>query len=251
MGKTIIPLDGGGLLRMQPAYPSLKWFTLGGWSTRMGRKMDGHNRSSNRFQVWGCVAVRATGVMGVVLGFLLFPPAAAKAQGTAPTPELEPPFVECCKSTTDFANLRAGPNAVDYPIVGILTKGEKCKALGRSKAGQWIQIAYLSALGNIAWVNADLVIIHYGAGDLPVIEAPPTQIPKNKPTLDPTFAAEFSSVLPTRLPTFTPATPPPTVSLPAFGGTSSGGGLPAAMIILALLTVGTFGTIFSAIVGRR
>jgi hypothetical protein len=213
--------------------------------------MEELSKNSNGFRVRGCAAVRAAVAMGAVLGFFLLPSAAAEAQGLAPTPELEPPFVECCKSTTDFANLRAGPNTADYPIVGILTMGEKCKALGQSKAGQWIQIAYPSAPGNIAWVNADLVIIHYGAGDLPVIEAPPTQIPKNKPTLDPTFAAEFSSVLPTRLPTFTPATPPAAVPLPAFSGTSSGGGLPAAMIILALLTVGTFGTIFSAIVGRR
>jgi hypothetical protein len=195
--------------------------------------------------------MRATGVMGFVLGLFVLPSATAKAQGSQPTPELEPPFVECCKNNTDFANLRAGPSAVYYPIVGILTLGEKTKALGQSKAGEWIQITYPSAPGNVAWVSAVNVIIHYGPVDLPVVEPPPTQIPKNQPTLDPTFAAEFSSVLPTRLPTFTPATPVATVQLPAFGGTSSGGGLPAAMIIIALLTVGTFGTLFSAIVGRR
>lgn len=172
------------------------------------------------------------------------------AQGLQPTSEFEPPFVECCRNDLPTTNLRAGPNAVYYPIVGILTSGEKAKALAQSKGHEWIQIAYLSAPGGVAWVNADNVIIHYGVEDLPVVEPPPTQVPKNQPTIDPTYAAEFSAVLPTRLPTFTPATPVATVKLPAFS-TSYAGGLPPAMIILALLTVGTVGTIFSAIVGRR
>jgi hypothetical protein len=188
---------------------------------------------------------------GVVGAFCLLLPGPVRAQGPQPTAEFEPPFVECCKNNSDFTNLRAGPSAVYYPIVGILTLGEKCKALGQSKAGEWLQIAYQSAPGGVAWVSAEYVIIHYGAGDLPVVEPPATQVPKNQPTIDPTFAAEFSSALPTRLPTFTPATPVATVKLPAFSTSSGGGGLPAAMIILALLTVGTFGTIFSAIVGRR
>ncbi len=189
--------------------------------------------------------------VGAAAAFCMLLPSTTRAQGAQPTAEFEPPFVECCKNNTDFTNLRGGPSAVYYPIVGILTFGEKCKALGQSKAGEWLQIAYQSAPGSVAWVSAENVIIHYGAGDLPVVAPPATQVPKNQPTIDPTFAAEFSSVLPTRLATFTPATPVATAKLPAFGGTSMGGGLPAALIILALLTVGTFGTIISAIVGRR
>jgi len=207
----------------------------------------------NRSQTfrWKKIIGRSVCTTCAVLAFGFLIPATALAQGPQPTAEIEPPFVECCKNSTDFTNLRAGPSAVYYPIVGILTFGEKCKALGQSKAGEWIQIAYASAPGGVAWVSADNVIIHYGAGDLTVVEPPATQVPKNQPTIDPTLAAEFSSALPTRLPTFTPATPAATVGLPAFGGTSTAGGLPAAMIILALLTIGTFGTIFSAIVGRR
>jgi hypothetical protein len=200
---------------------------------------------------WKKVAVGLAGAACVLAALCFSSPIRARAQGSQPTVELEPPYVECCKNNTDFTNLRGGPSAVYYPIVGIITQGEKCKALGQSKAGEWIQIAYASAPGGVAWVLAENVIIHYGAGDLTIIEPPATQVPKNQPTIDPTLAAQFSAVLPTRLPTFTPATPAATVPLPAFGGTSSGGGLPAAMIILALLTVGTFGTIFSAIVGRR
>jgi hypothetical protein len=184
------------------------------------------------------------------LGMLFLLPAAVQAQGTGGD-ELEPPFVECCKNNVDQVNLREGPNASDYDIVGLLVMGETCKAVGQSKAGLWIQILYASAPGGIAWVNADFVILHYGAEDLPIVNPPPTAIPKNQPTIDPTFAAQFSSVLPTRLPTFTPATPAPTITLPADVSTSTGRGLPPAMIILTLLTIGTFGTILSAVVGRR
>jgi hypothetical protein len=189
--------------------------------------------------------------LGTAFFLLLLAPLAVRAQGTGGD-EFEPPFVECCKGGSDFVNLRTGPSASDYPeIVGILTFGEKLKAIGQSKAGYWIQVRYPSAPGSMAWVSADLVIIHYGAEDLPIVAPPPTPIPKNQPTIDPTFAAQFSSVLPTRLPTFTPATPEPTITIPAAYSALSKRGLPPAMIILALLTIGTFGTILSAMVGRR
>jgi hypothetical protein len=195
-------------------------------------------------------ALRRAGWAFLGILFLLITPFAAQAQGTGGE-ELEPPFVECCKNNVDQVNLRAGPNASDYEIVGLLVMGETCKAAGQSKAGLWIQILYASAPGGVAWVNAEFVIIHYGAVDLPVVNPPPTAVPKNQPTIDPTFAAQFSSVLPTRLPTFTPATPAPTITVQPFLSKSSERGLPPAMIILTLLTVGTFGTILAAMVGRR
>jgi hypothetical protein len=192
----------------------------------------------------------AAGIPLLALVLFLAAPRTAHAQGTGGD-ELDPPFVECCKNNVDQVNLRAGPNASDYEVVGILVMGEKSKATGQSKAGYWIQIRYPSAPGGTAWVNADFVIIHYGAEDLPVVNPPPTAVPKNQPTIDPTFAAQFSSVLPTRLPTYTPATPAPTITIQPLVSDANGGGLPPAMIILALLTVGTFGTIISAMVGRR
>jgi hypothetical protein len=199
---------------------------------------------------WMTAIGRITAMGCLALGILLLTPAAAGAQGTGGD-DPEPPFVECCKNNVDQVNLRAGPNASDYKIIGILVMGEKCKAVGQSKAGIWIQIHYASAPGGVAWVMADYVIIHYGAEDLPIVSPPPTAIPKNQPTIDPTFAAQFSSALPTRLPTFTPATPAATITIPVFTSTSSSKGLPPAMIILALLTIGTFGTILSAMIGRR
>jgi hypothetical protein len=197
------------------------------------------------------VGARQAAAAAAAFLVLLGAPVAARAQGTGGD-DIEPPYVECCRNNTDFVNLRTGPNATDYPeIVGILTLGEKVKAIGQSKAGLWIQVRYPSAPGGVAWVSADLVILHYGPEDLPVVAPPPTPIPKNQPTIDPTFAAQFSSINPTRLPTFTPATPEPTISIPDAYSAATRRGLPPAMIILALLTIGTFGTILSAMVGRR
>jgi hypothetical protein len=216
-------------------------------------KMDYKKHSSQtalRFSSqWGSLPrLAAAACLG--FGILLLLPVATLAQGTGGD-ELEPPFVECCKGNVDQVNLRAGPNASDYEIVGLLVMGETSKAIGQSKAGLWIQILYASAPGGMAWVNSEFVILHYGAEDLPIVNPPPTAIPKNQPTIDPTFAAQFSSVLPTRLPTFTPATPAPTITVQPMDSTSSGRGLPPAMIILTLLTIGTFGTILSTMVGRR
>lgn len=162
---------------------------------------------------------------------------------------LTPPYVECCRNET-FANLRTGPNAVDYPGVGVLTLGETVKVIGKSKAGSWIQVLYPSAPGGSAWVYAELVILYSGEAQIPVVEAPPTPMPKNVATLDPTFAAQFVYIQPTRLPTFTPATAAPTITMQLAGAYSGGGGLPPAVFIIGLLSLGAFGAFVSAVVRR-
>ena len=59
---------------------------------------------------------------------------------------------------TDGANVRAGPSSYDYPEVGPkLLTGDTALALGRSPGGDWIEIAYPSAPGGVAWVYAALV----------------------------------------------------------------------------------------------
>jgi uncharacterized protein YraI len=192
--------------------------------------------------------------MGVILlpGIFFFPVQAAEmTQGATLNDPIQPPYVECCKNDTDHANLRSGPGTADYPIVGILTMGETVPATGRSKVGSWIQIRYPGVAGGVAWVMVDNVIVHYGADDLPIVEAPPTPVPDSIATIDPTFAAQFSSIQPTQKPTYTPATPFATITFMPTGGASSRGGIPPAIIILGLLTLGTFGGIFSAIIGHR
>jgi hypothetical protein len=45
-------------------------------------------------------------------------------------------------SEIGYANVRAGPSAVDYEIVGVLVEGSQVPALGRSPGGDWIMVAY-------------------------------------------------------------------------------------------------------------
>jgi hypothetical protein len=163
--------------------------------------------------------------------------------------DIEPPYVECCRNNSDFVRLRSGPSAVYYPQVGILTNGEKAKAVGQSKTGAWIQIVYTAAPGGVAWATITYVTFFEGPEPLPVIQDPP--IPQNQATIDPTLAAQFSSDQPTRLASFTPATPPATVSIPSGDTTAPKGGIPPIILILGLLSIGTFGSILTATVIRR
>jgi hypothetical protein len=163
--------------------------------------------------------------------------------------ELTLPYVECCRNE-DFANLRTGPSAMDYPGIGMLTLGEKAKVVGKSKAGLWLLIEYPSAPGGTAWVYAELVILYSGEEPIPVVAAPPTPTPKSAATIDPTFVAQLAFSQPTRLPTFTPAPLEPTITLPPAATASGEGGLPPAVFIIGLFMLGTFGAILSAVVRR-
>jgi hypothetical protein len=145
-------------------------------------------------------------------------------------------------------NVRAGPSQ-DYPSVGILEKGEKVPALGRSVGGDWVEIVYPVVDGGVAWVYAYLVTI--SGGELPVIVPPPTPTPRVTPTIDPTLAAQLIvEIGPTRLPTFTQ---PPALVIPTYTqapALSVAGGLPLGFIIIGLAVVGLFGLLISVFRGR-
>jgi hypothetical protein len=149
---------------------------------------------------------------------------------------------------SDQINVRSGPSAQDYPVVGVLVAGQRVPALGRSGGGDWVQIAYPGVEDGVAWVYAYLVTVQ---GVLPIVEPPATPTPRVTPTIDPTLAAQFIvEIPPTRLPTFTP--PPPLViptytQPPQVQGT---GGVPMGFIITGMGVVGLFGLIISALRGR-
>jgi hypothetical protein len=149
----------------------------------------------------------------------------------------------------ETVNVRSGPSTYDYPVIGVLIAGQEVPALGRSPGGEWIQIAYPGAEGNVAWVYAFNV---EPFGSLPVIEPPPTPTPQTTPTIDPTLAAQFVvEAPPTRLPTYTP--PPPLV-IPTFPPEASSpipGRLPIGLIIIGMGVVGLFGMVISLLGGRR
>jgi Bacterial SH3 domain len=146
-------------------------------------------------------------------------------------------------------NVRSGPSAVDYPIVGVLQSGESVPALGRSVGGDWIKIAYPTVNGGVAWVYAFLVTV--SGGELPIVEPPPTPTPRVTPTIDPTLAAQFIvEIGPTRLPTFTQ---PPPFSIPTYTQAPAinvAGGFPMGFIVIGLAVVGLFGLLISVFRGR-
>lgn len=147
-----------------------------------------------------------------------------------------------------FINVRGGPNAAAYDIVGVLVEGSQVPALGRSPGGEWIQIAYPGVPGGVAWVWSDLLEVR---GALPVIEPPPTQTPRVTATIDPTLAAQFLvEAPPTRLPTFTE--PPPLVqpTFPVDAPIATQGKVPMGLVIIGMAIIGIFGTLLSLLRGR-
>jgi len=147
-----------------------------------------------------------------------------------------------------FINVRGGPNAAAYDIVGVLVEGSQVPALGRSPGGEWIQIAYPGVPGGVAWVWSDLLEVR---GALPVIEPPPTQTPRVTATIDPTLAAQFLvEAPPTRLPTFTE--PPPLLqpTFPVDAPIATQGKVPMGLVIIGMAIIGIFGTLLSLLRGR-
>jgi hypothetical protein len=153
-------------------------------------------------------------------------------------------------STEPQINVRGGPSSVAYPIVGFLLPGETAPALGRSPGGDWIQVGYTGAPTGVGWVYSPLVSL--SPGTLRIIEPPPTPVPPPTNTLDPTLAAQFNTIpTTTRLPTYTPpaeSLEPPTFPSPA--PMSSTTAIPMGVTILAFISIGSVGLLFSQF-GRR
>jgi uncharacterized protein YraI len=111
-------------------------------------------------------------------------------------------------------NVRTGPSSFDYPVVGSLPVGGTAAAVGRSPAGEWVEIEFPQAPRGTAWVYAANVSLSPPNALLPVVEIPPTPAPLATITLNPTFVAAFPIVATsTRLPTFTP---PPPLAIPTY-----------------------------------
>ena len=147
-----------------------------------------------------------------------------------------------------FVNVRAGPGTVNYDIVGVLVVGQQVPALGRTKGGDWVQVAYPGVSGGVAWVYSDLVEIK---GSLSVVEPPPTSTPQVTATIDPTLAAQFLvEAPPTRLPTFTEPAP---VSMPTYAlnaPITTPSRIPMGLVVIGLAVVGLFGLLISFLGGR-
>jgi len=175
------------------------------------------------------------------------PAAAQQPTGNIPTVTgtASGPFITV--TNPDGVNVRAGPSSFDYATIGYLVVGETAPALGKSLAGEWIEITYLGAPGGIGWVYAPYVSL--SPGSLSILEPPPTATPRTTPTINPTFAAAFQvQMTPTRLPTFTP--PPPLATLNFEPAAGMGSRVPMGFVILGLALIGILGAVISFLRGR-
>jgi hypothetical protein len=155
--------------------------------------------------------------------------------GNLPTPFITVTYIEPI-------NVRTGPGSFDYPVVGSIQPGETALAIGRSPAGEWIQIQYPAAPQGKGWVYATNVTLSTGAF-LPIVEPPPTDVPQETLTPNSTFEAAFhTDIPPTRLPTFTNA---PALAIPTYINSKgvSNGRIQTSWLILGL---GLFGVVLFA-----
>ena len=147
---------------------------------------------------------------------------------------------------TEQINIRNGPSTVLYDIIGNMQPGETAKALGVSPGRDWVQIEYPAGPGGIAWVHTSLISL--SAGNLKVIEPPPTVTPRVTATVDPTLAAAYVfAPTATRLPTFTP---PPVLEVPQFTEepaqtVNTMAGIPIGAFVLGLGIPGLLGYLIS------
>jgi hypothetical protein len=153
-------------------------------------------------------------------------------------------------SDEPFANIRSGPSASIYPVIGQLKPGDTAPASGRSPGGDWIQIEFPGGQNGKGWVYSPLVVL--SPGTLPIAEPPPTPVPPATATIDPTLAAQFTILATnTRLPTFTPPAPLNTLAFTQPAVKAETKSVPMALIILSLGGFGLVGFVLSLLFPKR
>jgi hypothetical protein len=174
----------------------------------------------------------------------------AQEPQTSPTPVSQTGIFITVLGDEPFANIRVGPSASIYPVIGQLLPGDTAPALGRSPGGDWIQIEFEGAPNNKGWVYSPLVVL--SPGTLPIAEPPPTPIPPPTATIDPTLAAQFTNhSTSTRLPTFTLPAPLTTAIYTQPPVKPESDSIPMAIVILSLAGFGVVGFIVSLFLPRR
>ncbi|MGD0879883.1 MAG: SH3 domain-containing protein [Anaerolineales bacterium] len=195
------------------------------------------------FLIFGFTAI-------VILGSSRYPVAAQQLDTVTPSPTVTVTVAAGMPYITvtyiEPINVRTGPSSFDYPIVGTLPVGGTAAAIGRSPAGEWVEIEFPQAPRGTAWVYAANVTVSPPNTLLPVVEPPPTPAPLETDTLNPTFVAAFPVVpTSTRLPTFTP---PPPLAIPTFENqipVSSGKPI-TAWLMAGLGLIGVLGIAFTS-----
>lgn len=148
----------------------------------------------------------------------------------------------------EYVNVRNGPGTL-YDLVGRLVAGQKVAVLGRSEGGDWLLIRYFGGPDNQGWVYTAPVSL--SAGEVPIVEPPPTLTPEMTQTINPTLAAQFiTTPIPTRLATFTPVE---SLVVPTYEDVASSsflGGVPMGLVIILLGGLGMILALVSVIRSR-
>lgn len=187
----------------------------------------------------------------VTLVFTFNAPKTVHAQqptGSIPTITGSPtgPMATVKVGLEDTPKVRSGPSTLDDQI-GVILPGVPVSVKGRTIAGDWLLINYPGASNGEGWVWS--LYMDVSAGELPVVEAPPTPAPKTTATIDPTMAAQFV-ITPqsTPLPTFTQPAP---LVIPTYTtGLSSSGNIPVGLVIIILAGLGAVLGLFSIFQSR-
>jgi hypothetical protein len=148
----------------------------------------------------------------------------------------------------EYVNVRNGPGTL-YDLVGRLVAGQKAAVLGRSEGGDWLLIQYFGGPDNQGWIYAAPVSL--SAGEVSIVEPPPTLTPAVTQTINSTLAAQFiTTPIPTRLATFTPAE---SLVIPTYvdvSRTSLAGSIPMGLVILIVGGIGAIMAVISVIRGH-
>ncbi|MCC7355350.1 MAG: SH3 domain-containing protein, partial [Anaerolineae bacterium] len=118
---------------------------------------------------------------------------------TAPTP--------AAIVATEALNVRSGPG-VNFPVIGVLKRGDAVAVQGRTPRGDWLKVCCLAG-GESGWLSASLVETSLPATAIPVVtEIPNTPTPQPTSTRTPTPPLTATRVPPTSVPP-QPTNPPP------------------------------------------
>ncbi|HTX90146.1 MAG TPA: SH3 domain-containing protein [Anaerolineales bacterium] len=180
------------------------------------------------------------------MGLLSSPAAARQTSDATPTDTEIPNGQYITVTYIEPINVRAGPGSFDYPVLGTIPVGGTAPAIGRSPAGEWIEITFAGGPRDTGWVYAANVTLSSNAL-LPIVEPPPTATPDVIPTVNPTFVAQLEpSPTGTHLPTFTPA---PSLIVPTYTQPADPaiGGSHMGWLIATLAILGLFGLAVSSL----
>jgi Tol biopolymer transport system component len=100
-----------------------------------------------------------------------------------PVAQTEPATTFPVTVAADLVNLRGGPGTT-FAIIGTATQGQQFTAIGRTLAGDWLQITL--ATGQSAWIYAPLVTPQGTVAALPVVNDQPSPAPAPTAALAPT-----------------------------------------------------------------